>query len=163
MFAFYWVWALKNRTFGPIFIDGGVLTFLPGVLSGLLHHVGAQSSKLVVLSIASCLIVFLNFSIPCARYLKKRTLPWEANNARNLYAGKPDWWVKVFVLYVYISTGFWFYCAATSWMRAENEEKMAGLLVTLMMAGGLPAALKVLNAPVLARFKKEKEEGEAAK
>ena len=31
VFAFYWLWAIKNRFFGPIWIDGGTLTFAFGV------------------------------------------------------------------------------------------------------------------------------------
>ena len=35
VFAFYWLWAFKNRYFGPIWIDGGTLTFAFGVSAGV--------------------------------------------------------------------------------------------------------------------------------
>ena len=35
----YWVWACKNRIFGPIRTDPGVLTFLPGYIAGSVSFV----------------------------------------------------------------------------------------------------------------------------
>ena len=105
-FGFYWLWAVKNRTFGPLKIDAGVISFLPGVISGLLRYtvfankVLAPCSDAVTcartgLETSSSLLVAANFAIPIVMFLKAKTFPWNANNSKGKFPGKNDLFVKV--------------------------------------------------------------------
>ena len=37
-FGCYWLWTVKNRTFGPLDIDADVIAFITGVIYGLLWY-----------------------------------------------------------------------------------------------------------------------------
>ena len=111
-FTFYWLWAFKNRKFGPLYTDGGVLTFIPGIISGLLRYTVftdqplAPCSSVVTcartgLETASNLTVAVNFSILISHLIDQNNYPWNGT-AGPLFPGKNDLFVKVTLCTVFL-------------------------------------------------------------
>ena len=88
----------QNRAFGPIWIDGGVVTFLPAVLVGLYsasHGVSDHAAPATLFSacaIAASILPMANFVMPALRFMKQR--PSYAEIAKK--ASKPFVWGVVF-------------------------------------------------------------------
>ena len=112
-FTFYWLWAVKNRVFGPLKQDAGVVTFLPGILSGLLRHTVfanqtlAPCSSVVTcartgLETASNLLIALNFLFLVSEFVKSKTFPWNATNSKGKFKGKNDLFVKVTMVLFFV-------------------------------------------------------------
>ena len=73
--TFFWLWACKNRIFGPIKIDMGIVTFFPGMLVGGLccfWDLDASWSALAGVGVGGCLLIAGNFFVPIGRILKTR-------------------------------------------------------------------------------------------
>jgi len=156
--GFYWTWALKNRTMGPILIDGGVVSFLPGLVVGALAKFSSSdddpSPLLCGAAAASCTLVALNFWIPVRRFMKTKT-PYP----HNAYPReKPNWWAAVFHAYCHLSLLFWSVGAANS-VAASSDSPRAGCFAfagVASLAIVVPAIIRSMNAPILKAIKEAK-------
>ena len=100
----YWLWAVKNRLLGPIWIDGGIVSFLPGLIVG----VGAVASAELAAwpwwsacGIASCLLPAMHFGFAALEFSKLTFQQLADNNS------KPLLWAKVFLPFCWCMAAVW--------------------------------------------------------
>ena len=158
--SFFWFWSLKNRTLGPIWIDGGIVTYLPGILTAVANTTLNKDNKTVSMMIsafaaASSTLVALNYSMPVMRFLKTKS-----QYPHNAYPKeKPDWWAAVFHAYCHGGFALWTTGAILAAVRSSsNTAAVLGVaaLATGLLASASLALMNRLNAPVKAWIKSRK-------
>jgi len=106
--GFYWLWAWKNRALGPLRTDGGVITFAPGMLAGLVACLLGTDAKpphpaLAAFSTAGAVLPAFNFLVPILWFVvKKPTISDIAEKYK-----KPHLWGLIFFLFCWGSIIFW--------------------------------------------------------
>lgn len=110
--AFYWLWALKNRVFGPLKEDMGVLTFGFGAFAfALLGADGAgfifQELRIgpLALTLTSCGFATANYALPVVAMARMESKDRWDKVARKMR--KSLTFAKVFFLYCVSNLAFW--------------------------------------------------------
>ena len=111
--AFYWLWSIKNRAFGPIANDGGIISFFPGMVAGgaacaMPSLSSAQLDILAPFCVAGIAMPHFNFLVPIVGFT---VYGWHPKKISKSY-GKPLYWSVVF--YVYCWGSFLYYPAAAA-------------------------------------------------
>ena len=161
--GFYWCWAWKNRLCGPIRIDGGVITFLPGVVAGGLAMLPTAPIHPTMwrgaFYIAVTLLPAANFLVPVVYFVRSRP-SFAQVSARY---GKPSPFGTVFFFYCF--SQFLFFPAAAIHFghgsRLDWAAALLGVLLFVVLAIVAKAAAGVINAPILAREKRERQAAKA--
>lgn len=155
--GFFWCWACKNRLLGPIRTDGGVLTFLPGVIAGWLAAMPNAPMYPTpgrgAFYIAAALLPALNFLVPVVRAAKS----WTSFSQLSAKYGKPPPFGTVFLVYC-CSQCVFYPIAAVRFGRACGLGASAALLgtgLTAVLAVVAKKAVAVINAPILERQRRE--------
>ena len=70
--AFFWLWALKNRSIGPIRADAGIFSFAPGMLTGLVVSLLPTPipTALVPFAVAGAALPAFNFVVTVVWFIK---------------------------------------------------------------------------------------------
>ena len=157
--GFFWCWACKNRLLGPIWIDGGVFTFAPGAIAGALATMpGAPMHPTPWRGgfyVAATLLPALNFLVP-VKYFATSQPRLAQISARY---GKPAPFGAVFFCFCCSQFAF-FPVAALHFGRACRlgvPAALAGLTLTLVLAAVCYKASGLVNAPILARQKTQRQ------
>ena len=156
--GFFWGWACKNRLLGPIHTDGGVFSFLPGVVAGTLATLSGAPMHPTPLRggfyLAATLLPALNFLVPLRHLATSRPPRLAQISERH---AKPPPFGAVFACYCCSQLAF-FPLAALHFGRACRLGWPA-VLVALGLSAAMGAAAYGLaglaNAPILARQRRE--------
>jgi len=158
--GFFWCWACKNRLLGPIWIDGGVFTFAPGAIAGALatlHDAPMHPTPWRGgFYMAATLLPALNFLVPVKYFATSR--PCFAQISAKY--GKAAPFGAVFFTYCCSQFAF-FPMAALHFGRAIRlgwEGSLIGLALTAAFAVAAHQAARLVNAPILARQKADRQE-----
>ena len=134
--GFFWGWACKNRLLGPIRTDGGVFTFLPGVLAGVLATLpGAPMHPTPWRGgfyVAATLLPALNFLVPVRHFAASRPQLAQISERH----GKPPPFGAVFVGFCCSQLAF-FPLAAAHFGRACRLG-LPAVLVALCLTAATP-------------------------
>ena len=150
---FYWIWACKNRIFGPIRADAGVLTFLPGYIAGgvsFVLPVGRPSFVFTAFAFASTLFPAAQLLMHVAKLHEERAA-FSIAKLKARYSDepfvKPTYWVIAFFAYVHASTAFWLVAGVVGGVRshASVTAMFVGLGLFLALAPLLKMAVDKLN------------------
>eukprot|EP00729_Bicosta_minor_P023450 gene23450-5435_t len=156
----YWLWALKNRTAGPIYSDGGVVTFLFPVICCLFRQSlvaggsmqAYQDSLSRALCSAAAFTVFLNYSVALVGFAKAM--------AKGYRGMKPTWWAVVFHAYIHAAGAFWLWSSALPLLDAPDLKVVvpAALSTTFLFVRISLRISDILNADINAKAKAKREE-----
>ena len=103
--AFYWLWALKNITMGPLKTDLGIVTYLTVLIPGAIGTFGTDSSGITTAQIVGSVLLFLNYGVAFAKFNK---IPAENRYAKiGQRLNKTPQWAMIFFNYVRSSLLFW--------------------------------------------------------
>ena len=113
----YWLWAFKNRALGPIKTDAGVLSFAPGMLSGLaaLLVETPAPDALAPFAVAGAILPMFNFLVTVVWFIKFR--PGFEGISKKME--KPYVWSVVFYVYCCASFIYWPSAAVIGSVRGE--------------------------------------------
>eukprot|EP00039_Didymoeca_costata_P019899 m.339341 g.339341 ORF g.339341 m.339341 type:complete len:152 (+) comp18760_c0_seq1:203-658(+) len=104
--SFHWLWALKNILVGPLKTDAGILTFLPGFISGIFILTGRSPVSQTLAASFSALLV-LNFGYPVYAMAKIPEKDRYEKFAKRVK--KTPFWARLFYHYCMSSSIFWGY------------------------------------------------------
>ena len=114
---FYWLWAVKNVVFGPLWIDLGCITFLTVVVPGVIGVIDGQTRNTRIAGCIGCGLLGAHFASALIRQLK---VPGNraAKVAKRLK--KTVLWAQLFFYYILSSTCFWIACVPAIIVSADN-------------------------------------------
>jgi hypothetical protein len=102
---FYWLWAVKNRTFGPLKNDLGVFTYLAVIVPGGIGVSVGESLGTSIGAGVACAVMAAQFGF-VAKMISDIPSATRYEKMATKYA-KTEQWAKIFFYYCVVSSTFW--------------------------------------------------------